>query len=203
MTAITTPAVSLAKRNQTRNRTIAVAAGAVAVVALIWVAVAMRAPAAPKNDAIGLVKTASASEFTTANAEKQRQWMVALEDRSDQIVQAHREGKVNDQEFRTAMNLAWMAKQEGHMTKYYSLPAGRERDAYLDKLAKKHYEAKDAVKANPALDDGFNHDEVWEDAWVAKWPADKRNNYLAYRKAMLEHREAYKAANRPAKAPKK
>ena len=82
------------------------------------------------------------------------------------------------------------------MTKYYRLPLGKERDAYLDKLAKRHYAAKDAAKTDPDLDDDFNHDSVWEQTWIAKWPAEKRTQYEAFRKAMEERRDAYKAAFR-------
>lgn len=172
---------------------------AVIAIASVWTAVVLRAPASPNNDAVKLAKVASSAEFASASPEKQRQWMLSMNDRQDQIVTTYRAGRLTEQEFQAAMNLAWMAKQEDHMAKYYRLAAGKERDEFLDKLAKKHFEAKDAAKADPSKDDGFDHDEVWEQSWISKWPQEKRAQYEAFRKARDEHRETWKLANRPKK----
>ncbi len=172
---------------------------AVVAIAGVWTAVVLRAPASPNNDAVKLAKVASSAEFANASAEKQRQWMLSMNDRKDQIVATYRGGRLTEQEFQAAMNLAWMAKQEDHVTKYYRLAAGKEREAFLDKLAKKHFEAKDAAKTDPSKDDDFNHDEVWEQNWITKWPSEKRAQYEAFRKARDERRDAWKLANRPKK----
>ena len=194
-----TSGVAMTKESQSKGmRTTLFLLGAVVVaIAAAWAAVALHAPASPSVDAAKLARVASSAEFTSASPEKQRQWMIAMNDRAEQIADAKRSGLLSEPEFRAAMNLAWMAKQEDHMAKYYRLAVGKDREAYLEKLSKKHFGAKDAAKADPNPADAFNHDDVWEQSWIAKWTPEKRAQYEAFRKAMEESRTAWKLANRP------
>lgn len=200
MSTTASPASATTSPRSAGKRTTLIFIGiAILSVAGVWAAVAMRAPATPNNDAAKLAKVASAPEFTTATPDKQRQWMTSMSDRKAQIVAAYKAGSLNEQEFKSSMNLGWMAKQEDHMTKYYRLAPGKQRDAYLDKLAKKHYAAKDSAKADPTLDDGFNHDRVWEQNWISKWSLEKQTQYQAYCKALEDRCATYKATVRAKK----
>ncbi|CAN5693622.1 hypothetical protein BH09PLA1_BH09PLA1_25790 [soil metagenome] len=176
--------------------------GMVLIVTLL-VAILLKGPAAPKNDAAALAKIASSAEFQNAPPEKQRQYMVSMNDRSDQIVAAYKAGKLSDEEYRTAMNAGWMAKQEEHMAKYHALPAGKAREDYLDHLTEKHEIKKTREKLNPELASDFKHDVAYEENYIAKWPAEKRAQYEAFRRALVDRRHAYETTHGKPKKPGK
>lgn len=170
------------------------AVAAVLVISLAS-AIVLKAPSTPTNDAATLAKLASSEEFQKAPPEKQRQYMISMNNKSDQIVAAYKSGKLTPEEYRAAMNAGWMAKQDEHMAKYYALPAGKARADYLDRLADKHEKKKASEAARPELSDDFKHDPVYEEGYVARWPPEKRAQYESFRQALLAHRRAYEEAH--------
>ena len=143
---------------------------------------------------------------------KKWQYYELLDDKEDALKAAYAEGKMTDDEYRTARQAAWYGKHLGRMKNYFEKPPGRERDAYLDKQVLKKYEDKDDKGGgesdaepdtrSPLTADEIKRDDSDEEGDISAWPADVRAKWDQYRTAYRARKDIYKQARDAEKARK-
>jgi hypothetical protein len=131
--------------------------------------------------------------------ERQVAYLKQVEAKEDELVEAYRNGKLTDANYRKSLEAAYLGRHLTRMKKYFEHPVGRARDAYLDKLLdKKEAEKqgtdlmkKDGTKKAPkpnARDDkdvkAINRDDSNEAEIIKKWPAEAQQQWKQYQAAV-------------------
>ena len=164
----------------------------------------------PPAQVVGFFGTA---DFDRLPFDRQVAYLKQVEAKEDELVAAYRAGTIRDADYRRALQAAYLGRHLARMNKYFEQPAGRARDAYLDKLLdKKDAEKKgvavvkkDGTKKVPKPDardaadvKDIKRDDSDEAATVAKWPAAVQEQWKQYhaaveaRKQMRKRQEAEK-----------
>jgi hypothetical protein len=207
-----TPNPSAAAR---KKQIIIIGAGAL-VVALLGVFAwsKMRPVDAPRLNSephvIGSFTATSA--FERLPFEKKWQYYELMDDKEPALKAAYAAGKMNDDEYRKALQAAYYGKHLARMKKYFEKPFGRERTAYLDKLVQKKYEDDKDKKGNakPAKSDSHSpltaeeikRDDTDQEGDISAWPADVRTKWEEYKKEYKARKDLFKQAREDEKARK-
>jgi hypothetical protein len=130
--------------------------------------------------------------------ERQVAYLKQVEAKEDELVESYRSGSLSDASYRKSLEAAYLGRHLTRMKKYFELPPGKARDAYLDKLLdKKEAEKagasvtkKDGTKKPPkpnardAKDvKAITRDESIEADIVKKWPAETQQQWKQYHAA--------------------
>ena len=164
----------------------------------------------PPAQVVGFFGTA---DFDRLPFDRQVAYLKQVEAKEDELVAAYRAGTIRDADYRRALQAAYLGRHLARMNKYFEQPAGRARDAYLDKLLdKKDAEKKgvaivkkDGTKKAPKPDardaadvKDIKRDDSDEAATVAKWPPAVQEQWKQYhaaaeaRKQLRKRQEAEK-----------
>jgi hypothetical protein len=164
-----------------------IALGVTALVAAIAVIVLMRpsAPPDPKGDIVVVAKFAASGRFDDLTEKEKRPYMDALRFNIEKVSAAHKAGKLDDRQMKLANQYAWMARQLERMDEYYSLPPGKQREAYLDQRIDK----KLAGGAKPKTE-GSGKDDEFMEQWSQNWPRERQDRFEEYRDAMKARQKA-------------
>jgi len=149
---------------------------AIAGAALFW----KKSAPSPKGDVVEIARFVSRSAFDDLSEEQKRPYMDALRFKIDKVNEAHSAGQLDERQYKVAGQCAWMSRQLDHMDTYFGLPAGKQREAYLDKVIdKKLASGTGKPKAeNVARDDEFMSN------WSQNWSGTRRVQFEEYRDAL-------------------
>jgi hypothetical protein len=206
-------------------------AGAIALIALVVVALVVWRPwqsGPPRlNEAPSKIASFTTSDgFAKLPFDRQWVYLKQMDAKEDALVEAYRAGRMSEEEYRKALEAAYLGRQLGRMKKYFERTPGAEREAYLDKLLTKKESEKRGDKPQPKLKaDGtvkapkvdakdaedlkdLKRDDSEETAAIKSWPADVQKQWqefhsaLRTRKRLLHEQELKqlkaKAASQPA-----
>ena len=182
-------------------RTLAIGGGALAAVALL-VALFVWKPWAPEpprlNEPPAEIAKYSASHIADLPFTHQRQFMELLDEKDDAVLEAYEQGKLNDQEYRRVLQLAWYGEHLKKMDNYHSKPPS-QRTAYLDKQVDKKRKKKSDPKKNNESDsksalkaDEIERDDSTEEQDIKRWPSDVRQKWVEYRTAWANRKQFLK-----------
>jgi hypothetical protein len=182
-------------------------AGSVAAVAMLGKDEAPRL----NDNTVALSKFVYSQSFDTLPFDQQRQYYKVMDDRDeqDQIKDAYEAKQINESEYRAALEAAWLGKHINRTEKYFALPAGQQRTAYINQLLDKK-DKKDAKKKPGSAGGGgtsdqedIDADETAAELKVEKWPANVRTQWNQFHEAYRAQRKARdaddKAATNPAR----
>jgi hypothetical protein len=144
-----------------------------------------------------LAQWVSSPAFDKLPFDQREAYMKVIDRRKTQIAQAYSAGQINDVEYRKALQAAHLGERLDDMKKYYSRPAGKTRDAYLDKMVAKDAKKKDQLKLNPTAkkekkEEKIPRDSSEEEAEINTWPPEVRVQYMQFKAALNERRKIYK-----------
>ena len=142
----------------------------------------------------------------------QREYMEVLDEKEEALLEGYKGGSLTDQQYRRALQLGWYGKHLDRMDKFFRLnPMQRALfldDKVLDKrdvnpgLPKKK-DPKKSDERSALNPEEVERDDSTEEQDIARWPADVRQKWDAYRAAVRErkdfHRERYEKAQAAAK----
>jgi hypothetical protein len=151
-----------------------------------------------------LTQLASSPNFEKLPFEQREVYMKMMDKKKDKIEQAYTSGKLNDMEYRKALEAAYLGKRLDEMQKYFSKPPGKNRDSYLDKLLEKQDKKRQTAARNPAAkkekkEDQIPRDRSDEDAQMNNWPPEVHAQYVQFKQALDERKKAYREAHPSAK----
>ncbi len=187
------------------------AAGGIAVIVAAWFIWQKTRPQMPRMDAPTpvLVRYILTEDFEKQPFDMQVQFMKQLDGRNEkdkkEVDKAYAEGRINETEFRAALQMAWFWKHMSRVDKY-SAQGGPQKQAYLDELILKQIKEKEEEKRNPKPpkegDISGNPSAAEEKARIDKWPPDARERWYQFEKAYKDRKkviEAARAKTRPVK----
>jgi hypothetical protein len=191
MTIMTTPA----KPAESRKRLwVIVGASVLALACVAWGVSSLMGGGPPRlNDStVALTKFYHSDAFVELPHEQQVQYLKVLDDRDKEIDQTFAEGKLSEAEYRSGLEASWLGKHVNRVEKYFALPPGQARGAYLDKLLDKREEKKaDDKKSKAASNDRkLKADETAAELRVERWPADARMKWDTFHNAYRDQRKA-------------
>ncbi len=194
--------------------------GVAAVIALgvaAWFGIKSMKTTLPRLDepTPALAKYVMTDHFRSQPFDMQKQFMQALDERNEkedpkqnkpgkELDKAFAEGKINETEYRTALQMAWFGKRLARVDKWASL-SGVQRQAYLDEIIVKKLNEDEAEERNPKPKvEGKisgNPTGTEERAHMSKWPPEARERWEAFEKAYKNREdeiEKLRAQTRPA-----
>ncbi|HEV8604961.1 MAG TPA: hypothetical protein VGQ99_06325 [Tepidisphaeraceae bacterium] len=187
------------------------AAGAIAVIVACWFIWQKTRTQMPRMDAPTpvLVRYILTEDFEKQPFDMQVQFMKQLDGRNEkdkkEIDKAYAEGRINETEYRAALQMAWFGKHLARVDKY-SGQGGQQKQAYLDELILKKLKEDDEERRNPKPpkegDISGNPSAAEEKARIDKWPPDARERWYQFEKeykARKKKIEEARAKTRPAK----
>lgn len=162
--------------------------GVVVIAAVMWAIVRMVGSDAPRlnDNAVVLTKYIRSGKFEALPFEEQRQFYKVMDDRDAELDQAYSDKRLTESEYRTGLEAAWLGKHINRVEKYFSLPAGQARVAYIDKLVDK----KERKKAKPQDPNDIDPDETAANMKVEKWPQAIRTQWDLFHRAYREQKKA-------------
>src|SRR5258706_7461196 len=98
------------------------------------------------DDPAKIARVAASDDLRKLPFDRRQTYMKMMDSKEAQIVQAHANGQINDEDYQKALMAAHLGKQLGEMGKYLTKPSGPERAAYLDKVVNKK-EVKDETRS--------------------------------------------------------
>src|SRR5205085_5961855 len=115
---------------------------------------------------------------------------------------AFKEGRINETDYRGALQLAWFGKHLTRVDKYFA-QSGPQRQLYLDELIiKKLKEEADLksgkIKPKDAEEIRGNPSAVEEKARIDKWPADAKDRWYQYQKEYKARKKLIESKMKPA-----
>ncbi|HEV8292206.1 MAG TPA: hypothetical protein VGP94_09795 [Tepidisphaeraceae bacterium] len=134
----------------------------------------------PTSDTVAVAKFTNSSEFAALPEAKRREYIRALRKNSEPLASARSSGKLSQAEYDVAMSYVWLARQLDHMEGYFELPAGIQREKFLNELAEKSRKA--GPSSAPAIANEKTRQKV-SDLWMSDWAADRRAQWEEFRKA--------------------
>jgi hypothetical protein len=189
-----------------------VAAALVLVVALLVWKPWQPAPPRLNAEPVEIARFAASNALNGQPWSMQREYMEVLDEKEDALLEGYKNGALTDQQYRRALQLGWYGKHLDRMDKFFRLnPVQRAfflDDKVLDKrdvnpgLPKKKDPKKSESTAalNP---EEVERDDSNEEQDIARWPADVRQKWDAYRAAVRArkdfHQERYEKAQAAAK----
>jgi len=182
-------------------------AGAAALIALLVVGLVAWKPwqsGPPRlNEAPSKIASFTTSgDFSKLPFDRQLVYLKQMDAKEDALVEAYRAGRMSEEEYRKALEAAYLGRQLGRMKKYFDRTPGAERDAYLDKLLTKKESEKrgdapqpklkadgtlkppkvDAKDANDVKD--LKRDDAEESLAIKSWPADVQKQWQEFHSAL-------------------
>jgi hypothetical protein len=167
-----------------------------------------------------IARFVNTSAFAGLPFDRQYAYMEILDDKEDAIVAAYKEGRLDDVEYRKALQAAYLGKHLSRMKKYVAKTPGPARDAYVDNLLDKKKKKGDgkaggakagAGKAKPPKDgakksddlspltaEEIKRDDSEEQQQIDAWPATVRQQWQEYRQALAERKRLRKPPAEPA-----
>jgi hypothetical protein len=152
------------------------------------------------------------SDFDRLPFDKKWQFYELMDDKEDALKAAYAAGKMNDDEYRKALQAAYYGKHLSRMKKYFEKPPGRERTAYLDKLVQKKYEDDDkkgdgktsgkSDSTAPLTAEEIKRDDTDQEGDISAWPADVRTKWEEYKLEYKKRKDLYKQTREDEKAKK-
>jgi hypothetical protein len=211
--AVANPAAAAARKKQM----ILIGAGALVVLLLgVFAWSRFRSVEAPRlnSDPHVIGSFTATSAFDRLPFEKKWQYYELMDDKEPALKAAYAAGKMNDDEYRKALQAAYYGKHLARMKKYFEKPPGRERTAYLDKLVQKKYEddnkdkkgpGKGSAKSDshsPLTAEEIKRDDTDQEGDISAWPADVRTKWEEYKKEYKARKDLHKQAREDEKAKK-
>jgi hypothetical protein len=168
-----------------------------------------------------IAKFAASSSMDRLPWSQQREYMDILADKDNALLEAYKQGKLSDTEYRRALQLGWYDKHLDRMDKYFNRPP-MMRTMYIDekvlgKKVKKNHPGvvapgkkpkppKDEEKSDdlsPLKAEEIDRDNSTEEQDIKKWPPDVRSRWSEYRTALAARKEFFKELERQEKEKKK
>ena len=194
------PATGLAAQLTRRNLIIGGSAAAVLVLLIglfAWKPWSATGPRLNSDPGV-IAKYAASSSLRRLPFEQQRQYMEVLDEKDKAVEQAYDEGRLTDQEFRRALQLAWYGEHLKKMDKFFSKPPTM-RLAYLDSQVDKKIRKKKKNKGGPKPDDSsaltseeIDRDDSTEAEDIKSWPGDVQQRWNEYRSAYASRKQFWK-----------
>lgn len=173
------------------------AAVVVLTVLFVWQPWTVNAPRLNEPVAV-IAKFAASSSLKRLPFDQQRQYLDLLDEKDEGVMEAYEAGKLTDQEYRRALQLAWYGDHLKKMDKFYSKPPSM-RAVFLDSQVEKQHKKKDRNKHEPKPDpkaalsaDEIKRDDTTEEQDIATWPADVRQRWTDYRNAYASRKQFWK-----------
>lgn len=185
-----------------RRHWLLIAIGVVILGGAIWGVASLLGANIPRlnDNAVVLTKFMRSSHFEALPFEQQRQYYKVLDDRDAELDQAYHDKRLSESEYRSGLEAAWLGKHINRVEKYFSLPPGQGRVAYLQKLVEK----KERKKSKPASGQKeIDADETAAELLVEKWPASVKSQWEQFHNAYRDHKKAYESVAKPATKPGK
>ena len=157
-------------------------------------------PDAPRlnSDPGVIAKFAASSAMRRIPFEQQRQYMDVLDEKDKAVEKAYDEGRLTDQEYRRALQLAWYGDHLKKMDKFFAKPPTL-RLAYLDSQVDKKIRKKKKNKGGPKPDDSsaltseeIDRDDSTEAEDIKSWPGDVQQRWNEYRSAYASRKQFWK-----------
>ena len=197
------PASAKAAPGKPQRMWIGIAAGVAILGLIMWGIVAVVGGGEPRlnENSVVLTKFIRSSGFDDLPYEKQRQFYKVLDDRKDEIDQLYKDRRLSEAEYRTALEAAWLGKHINRVEKYFALPPGNGRDAYIDKLLdKKAKKDSDDEGDEPGK---IKADETAAELKVEAWPPAVREQWKLFHTTYSREKKAREAAASSTKPVKK
>ena len=179
------------------------AASVVVLAGFAWLIAAVAGNDAPRlnENAVVLTKFIESKPFDQLPFEEQRQFYKVLDDRDAELDDAYASKRLSESEYRAGLEAAWLGKHINRVEKYFSLPPGQARTAYLTKLLDKKERKKAKAKSGNTKASDIDADETAAELKVEKWPAAVRTQWTAFHEAYRAQRKAAEKANKPQTKP--
>lgn len=150
---------------------------------------------------------------------QQREYMDLLNAKDEALLQAYKDGKLDDVQYRRSLQLGWYDKHLDRMEKFFNRPP-QLRMVYIDEKVlgkkmqkkgipvpgKKDPKPKKEEKsddASPLKPEEIDRDNSTEEQDVKTWPADVRQRWIEYRAALASRKEAFKELEKQEKERRK
>jgi hypothetical protein len=172
-----------------RRRWLVIAAVAIILIGgAIWVLASLLGNSVPRlnDNAVVLTKFFYSGKFESLPFEQQRQFYKVLDDRDGEVDQAYRDKRLSESEYRAGLEAAWLGKHINRVEKYFSLPPGQARAAYIEKLVDK----KERKSSKPGDPDDIDADETAAELKVEKWPPSVRQQWDQFHSTYRSARKA-------------
>ena len=171
-----------------------IAAGLIVAAGVIWAIAWGMGDEKPRlnDNAVVLTKFVHSGGLEKLPYDEQRQYYKVLDDREDELDQAYRDKRLSESEYRSGLEAAWLGKHINRVEKYFALPAGQGRAAYIDKLLDK----REVKRAKPNDPDDIDADETAAEMKVESWPAEVRAQWKLFHDTYREHRKAREKAQK-------
>jgi hypothetical protein len=162
----------------------AIIIAAVATVALLgWATLRRRAPS-PGDSTVSVAKYTSSPAFERLSEAERRPYLDALEKRKPQLMAAHQDGSLTDQEYETALKNAWMGHLEKEIDDFFDASSDARRQHVLDKFI----DRREAAHSN-AVAGSAGHAQLLRNR-VQSWPPEILDRWTQFRKAVQDRRKA-------------
>jgi len=160
-----------------------------------------------------LARFVGSEKFDKLPFDQREVYMKMMDRKKTQITAAYAAGSIGDDDYRKTLDAAYFGKRLDEMKKYFSKPAGPEREAYLDTLMAKTDKKHEAIARNPSAkqekkQEQIPRDDSDDEAEMNSWPPAVRAQFETFRQALAEkkkhHRDALAAKEQkssPATAP--
>src|SRR3954470_8965212 len=176
--------------------------GSAGLAALLVIGVLVWRPWVPRpprlNEDPGTIAKFAATHLESMPFDQQRQFMDVLDEKDKGVEQAYEDGKLSDQEYRRALQLAWYGEHLKKMDKFFAKPPTL-RALYLDSLVDKKHKKKAKAKGGPKSDpkaalkaDEIERDDTTEAQDIKHWPADVRQRWTEYRMTLASRKQYWK-----------
>ena len=152
--------------------------------------------------------------FNELPFDRRELYIQKLDDRNDELEAAWETGKLSDQEYKSALEMAWFAPHLQDMRDYHQIPTQEEKNKMLDRLLDEKKRAKNKTPGANAPKTGAStpaasarpkpkRDEIQEREIPQKWPEADRVRWARFRESLRqrdnERDKAKKAAEKAAK----
>ena len=147
-----------------------------------------------------LAQLAGSPQFAAMPFDRREIYMKMMDQKKAQIEQAYAAGQIGDEDYRRSLEAAHLGKRLDEMKKYFSKPAGHAREAYLDKLLRKHETKQETLDKNPTARkekkaDAIPRDDVEEQKEMDSWPPEIRAQFSIFQKEYAERKKLFKQAH--------
>jgi hypothetical protein len=150
------------------------------------------------DNAVVLTKFIRSGRFDALPFEQRRQFYKVLDDRDAELDEAYQSKRLSESEFRAGLEAAWLGKHINRVEKYFSLPPGQGRTAYINKLLDKK-ERKKAKSTSGGAD--IDADETAAELRVESWPSAARSQWDQFHDAYRQQKKTRESAKQPQTKP--
>jgi hypothetical protein len=181
-----------------REQRIAMAAGG-GLLALLLIFVVVRAAVSGggkpslSSDPVEVARYMAKPEFAKMRQEEQLSYMSLLSKSTPDLNAAFRARKITEAEYTAGLIGGYLARKSKQVEGYMRLNSIKDRNAYLDKIIDKDAAQEKAAPAAEKKDDEplikLDFSEMAKEH-MKSWPADRRDDFEDFRKALKERRKA-------------